>query len=57
MIANDVIHFIKKGGQNEFLLKVDFNKAFDSVNQTYLEKVMMYMGFGDKWISQMEILI
>lgn len=48
MIANEVMHRIKKGGREEFLLKVNFNRAFDSVNWSYLEEVMMYMGFGDK---------
>lgn len=51
MIANEVMHRIKKGGREGFLLKVNFNRAFDSVNWSYLEEVMMYMGFGDKWIS------
>jgi hypothetical protein len=51
MVANEVMHHIKKDGREGFLLKVNFNKAFDSVNCSYLEEVMMYMGFGDKWIS------
>jgi hypothetical protein len=32
IITNEVINGIKRGDQNRFLLKVDFNKAVESVN-------------------------
>jgi hypothetical protein len=51
MIANEIMHRIKKDWREGFLLKVGFNKAFNPVNCSYLEEVIMYMGFGDKWIS------
>nr|KAJ0195087.1 hypothetical protein LSAT_V11C700361540 [Lactuca sativa] len=31
------------------LFKVDFQKAFDSVNWEYLESILSQMGYGDKW--------
>lgn len=31
------------------LFKVDFEKAFDSVNWEYMESVLSQMGYGDKW--------
>lgn len=33
-----------------FLFKVDFNKAFDSINWNYLFSVMSQLGFGEKLI-------
>ena len=33
------------------LFKVDFDKAFDSVNWDYLDSVLEQMGFGNKWRS------
>jgi hypothetical protein len=45
MTANQVIHSVKKSGQHSLVMKVDFHKAFNSVVQGYLEKVMSYMGF------------
>lgn len=34
-----------------FLLKIDFEKAFDSINWGYLDSVMEQMGFSNKWRS------
>ncbi|KAJ9556044.1 hypothetical protein OSB04_010658 [Centaurea solstitialis] len=34
-----------------FLFKVDFEKAFDSVNWSFLFHTMEQMGFGSKWIG------
>nr|KAJ0224075.1 hypothetical protein LSAT_V11C200069590 [Lactuca sativa] len=31
------------------LFKVEFNKAFDSVNWEYLDHIQMQLGFGEKW--------
>ena len=33
------------------LLKLDFHKAYDSVNWSFLELVMSKLGFGRKWIG------
>lgn len=33
------------------LFKVDFEKAFDSVNWNFLNDCMIQMGFGPKWCS------
>lgn len=32
-----------------FLFKVDFDKAFDSVNWHYFDYVIAQMGFGNRW--------
>lgn len=36
------------------MLKVDFEKAYDSVSWNYLRTVMVKMGFNDKWMKWME---
>jgi hypothetical protein len=43
MIANEIVHGVKKKGIHGFMLKVDFHKAFDSVLRDYLEEVMNYI--------------
>ncbi|KAL4565092.1 hypothetical protein LXL04_029176 [Taraxacum kok-saghyz] len=48
-IINEVCSWAKKVKQKLFLLKVDFDKAFDSINWGYLDFVMAQMGFSNKW--------
>ena len=49
VIANEIINYAKQAGLNLLLFKVDFEKAFDSVNWSFLLYVMEKMGFGVKW--------
>nr|GFA07128.1 hypothetical protein [Tanacetum cinerariifolium] len=49
LIANEIVNFAKKAGMNLLLFKVDFEKAFDSVNWDFLLDVMAQMNFGYKW--------
>ncbi|GJS39763.1 putative RNA-directed DNA polymerase, eukaryota [Tanacetum coccineum] len=49
LIANEVIRMASLENQKQLLFKVDFEKAFDSVNWKFLLNVMRQMGFGLKW--------
>ncbi|WRX29759.1 Reverse transcriptase domain - like 10 [Theobroma cacao] len=49
LIANEVIDSLKKGNEGGFLLKVDFEKAYDSVDWRFLNFMMTNMGFGVRW--------
>ncbi|GJT47353.1 putative RNA-directed DNA polymerase [Tanacetum coccineum] len=49
VIANEIVNYAKQAGLNLLLFKVDFEKAFDSVNWNFLLYVMEKMGFGVKW--------
>lgn len=40
---------LKIKGMDLLIFKVDFEKAFDCVNRSFLEDVMMQVGFGEKW--------
>ncbi|KAL4560381.1 hypothetical protein LXL04_032531 [Taraxacum kok-saghyz] len=51
MIINEMCNWTKKAKRKMLLFKVDFEKAFDSVNWNYLESIMLQMGFGVKWVS------
>ncbi|KAJ0550751.1 putative RNA-directed DNA polymerase [Helianthus annuus] len=48
LIINELYGWIKKTGR-KFLLKIDFEKAYDDVNWGFLLAVMGQMGFPDKW--------
>ena len=49
LVANEVIDEIKKKGMGGLLCKVDFEKAYDSVEWSFLDWVMAKMGFGERW--------
>ena len=31
------------------IFKVDFERAYDSVSWDYIDSVMMFLGFGERW--------
>ena len=49
LIANEIANYAKRKGMKLMLHKVDFEKAFDSVNWDFLISIMEQMGFGRKW--------
>ena len=49
MITNEVCTWAKKSKHKIFMFKVDFDKAFDSINWRFLDSMMLQLGFGDKW--------
>ena len=53
LIASEVVEAAKKAKAKAkaTFLKLDFCKAFDSVDWGYLMGVMEAMGFGSKWIG------
>ena len=51
LIANESIRWLKKKKKiTGSLIKLDFQKAYDSVNWSFLKLVMEKLGFGRKWI-------
>jgi hypothetical protein len=49
LIANEVVDDAKKRKKEMLMFKVDFEKAYDSVEWGYLDSVMAKMGFSTKW--------
>ena len=41
----------KKKNKKFLIFKVDFEKAYDSISWVYLDQIMGFMGFGDRWRS------
>ncbi|GKE05044.1 reverse transcriptase domain, reverse transcriptase zinc-binding domain protein, partial [Tanacetum coccineum] len=50
LIANETMEFLKKKKRKGLIFKVDFEKAYDSINWRFLLGIMRRMGFGNKWI-------
>ncbi|GAU23785.1 hypothetical protein TSUD_26930 [Trifolium subterraneum] len=51
LIANEVVDDAKRIGKDLLLFKVDFEKAYDSVDWSYLNEVMSKMNFPNLWRS------
>lgn len=51
LIANEVVDWWRKSKKKGIILKLDFEKAYDSVNWEFLLSMMENFGFGDKWVG------
>jgi len=49
LIANEIVEDAKRLKKDLLLFKVDFEKAFDSIDWSYLEAVMKKMNFPTLW--------
>ncbi|KAE8724009.1 hypothetical protein F3Y22_tig00011079pilonHSYRG00179 [Hibiscus syriacus] len=53
-LANEGIDYWRKQGRKGVVFKIDFRRAYDTVEWPILLKVMKAMGFGEKWVSWIE---
>jgi len=54
-LANEVVDEAQKSKKELLLFKVDFEKAYDSIDLDYLDDVMVKMGFSAlqrKWMKE-----
>ncbi|KAJ9543812.1 hypothetical protein OSB04_023519 [Centaurea solstitialis] len=51
LVANETVSYIKGSKRKALIFKVDFEKAYDSVNWNFLLDVLKSMGFGVKWCN------
>ncbi|GFS31963.1 hypothetical protein Acr_00g0020140 [Actinidia rufa] len=54
LIAKEVMDWWKSKSKRGLLIKIDFEKAYDSINWKFLLKMMKFLGFGNKWIKWMD---
>ena len=51
LVANETVDFLKKEKKSGLMVKVDFEKAYDSVNWKFLFYMMGRLGFSPIWIK------
>ena len=49
IIANEIIHSWKKDKQGGLVMKLDFEKTYESIDHSFLDSVLEGMGFGKRW--------
>ncbi|KAJ9543548.1 hypothetical protein OSB04_023255 [Centaurea solstitialis] len=57
LIANEVVEDLRKAKKKGMIFKVDFEKAYDSVEWDFLLDIMKTMGFGEKWRKWVEVCL
>jgi hypothetical protein len=50
VVVNEIVDLAKKTGNDCMVFKVDFEKAYDSVDWNFLEYMLYRFGFCEKWI-------
>jgi len=50
LMANEVVEDIRRRGRSGLCLKVDFEKAYDSVRWEFLYDMLQRMGFHHRWV-------
>lgn len=57
MVINEIIDLAKRRRDRCLLLKVDFEKAYDSVSWKYLDYMLIRMGFNFTWRRWMKACV
>ncbi|GKD38647.1 reverse transcriptase domain, reverse transcriptase zinc-binding domain protein, partial [Tanacetum coccineum] len=54
LIANETMEYLKRKKKRGLIYKVDFEKAYDSINLRFLIDIMRRKNFGNKWCTWVE---
>lgn len=55
--ANELIFFMQKHRYPVLILKVDFEKAYDTVDWSFLLELLRARGFSDKWVGWINAIL
>ncbi|XP_028103519.1 uncharacterized protein LOC114302671 [Camellia sinensis] len=57
LVANEVVDSWKKSRKKGLIIKLDFEKAYDSLNWEFLLSMMVNFGFGGKWVEWIAVCV
>jgi len=57
VILHEAIHELHKKKMNGVILKLDFEKAYDKVNWSFLQQTLRMKGFTEKWCKWIESFV
>jgi hypothetical protein len=57
LVVNEVVDWVKKSKEVCIIFKVDFEKAYDSVDWGFLDYMLRWFGFCDKWIDWIRVCV
>lgn len=57
LVFHEVLHEVNIKQQKAVFLKLDFHKAYDTVQWAFLEEVLQRKGFDDRWITRVMQLV
>ena len=52
LMINELVMWLKKTNREALILKVDFNKLFDSLSWDFLISTMDRLGFPSRWCQR-----
>jgi hypothetical protein len=57
LVINDLVDYAKKANKECLIFKMDFEKAYDSVDWGFLEYMMRRVGMCEKWVNWMKACV
>jgi hypothetical protein len=57
IVLHETIHKLHMKKMNGVLLKIDFEKAYDKVNWSFLEQALLMKGFDPKWCRWIQQIV
>lgn len=57
LVVNELVQYAKKAKQECLIFKVDFEKAYDSVDWDFVEYMMIMVGMCVKWVAWMKACV
>jgi hypothetical protein len=57
VVINEVVDLARRNGRSCLILKVDFEKAYDSVEWSFLDYMLRMFGFCEKWIDWIQACV